>query len=135
METKYTRKEGGRFVRRRAATGSWRFDQVRAQGFSGTQITAAAASVIETPLLDDLELGVDSAGWIVTVFDNDYNSYEQVMAILMIATACTAEEAYTEAWEIDHLGKSVVHYASEKECREAAEVICKIGIKVTVSEE
>lgn len=98
-------------------------------------VRAAAAGVLEAPLLDELQLEVGTAGWIVTVYDNDYNTYEQVMAILMIATGCTAEEAYMEAWEVDHQGRSVVHYASEKECREAADVIGKIGIRVEVSEE
>jgi ATP-dependent Clp protease adaptor protein ClpS len=73
-------------------------------------------------------------GWIVTVFNNDYNTYEQVMTILMAATGCTAEEAYIEAWEIDNLGKSVVHHAGEEECRTAAKVIATIGIKVEVTQ-
>jgi len=82
-----------------------------------------------------LEASPLTGGWIVTVYDNDKNTYEQVMASLMFATGCSAEEAYMEAWEIDHLGKSVVHYASEKECRHAAEVISRIGIRVTATEE
>lgn len=134
METKYTKRLRDREIRRRKAIGAWRFDHVRAQGLSNCVITASGAGVIEAPILEEQELELEHAGWIVTVFDNDHNTYEQVMAILMIATGCTAEEAYMEAWEIDHLGKSVVHYACEQECREAAEVISKIGIRVTVSE-
>jgi hypothetical protein len=99
------------------------------------QVIGAAAGVSPLPLLDDLDRGTQTGGWIVTVFDNDRNTYEQVMTSLMFATGCSAEEAYLEAWEIDHLGKSVVHYAGEKECRDAAEIIGRIGIKVTVSEE
>ncbi len=71
-------------------------------------------------------------GWIVTVFDNDYNTYEEVMMILMAATGCGAQEAYIEAWEIDHLGKSTVHHSTETECRVAAAVIAEIGIQVEV---
>lgn len=122
-------------MRRNRALGEWRFDDVRAQGYSNRTVFAAAAGVIEAPVREEQELQLQTAGWIVTVFDNDENTYEQVMAILMIATSCTAEEAYMEAWEIDHLGKSVVHYACEKECREAAEIISKIGIKASVSAE
>jgi ATP-dependent Clp protease adaptor protein ClpS len=69
-------------------------------------------------------------GWIVTVFDNDHNTYEQVMQILMIATGCNSEEAYIEAWEIDHYGRCIVHKACETECKKAAEVIATIGIQV-----
>lgn len=124
----------GQRTAKRRNSGAWRFDRVRAQR-SGPVIRGAAAGVLEAPYIDYQPSGIANAGWIVTVYDNDYNDYEQVIAILMIATGCTAEEAYMEAWEIDHLGKSVVHQAAEKECREAAEVISKIGIEVTVSEE
>ena len=132
MKTKYAKQRGG-IARRRGALGEWRFDNVRAQG--SARIFAAAAGVLEAPRLDENGLGLESPGWIVTVFDNDFNTYEQVMAILMLATGCTGEEAFTEAWEIDHLGRSVVHCACEQECRKVAEIIVRIGIKVTVSEE
>ncbi len=72
-------------------------------------------------------------GWIVTVFNNDTNTYEQVMAILMKATGCDEQEAWIETWEIDHLGRSVVHHGGEQECLEVAVVIASIGIRVETS--
>ena len=90
---------------------------------------------IERPELDANDRSTKSAGWIVTVFNNDQNTYEEVMTILTIATSCTAEEAYIEAWEVDHLGKSVVHQACEKECKRASSIIATIGIQVEVSQE
>jgi ATP-dependent Clp protease adaptor protein ClpS len=86
-------------------------------------------------ILRDLEsIGQDSPepGWQVVVYDTDTNTYEEVMTVLIIATGCDAEEAYMEAWEIDHLGHSIVHAASEEECRAAAEVIKTISIPVEV---
>ncbi|MBC8063382.1 MAG: ATP-dependent Clp protease adaptor ClpS [Chlorobia bacterium] len=74
-------------------------------------------------------------GYIVTVYNNEHNTYDEVMMILMAATQCDAEEAYMETWEIDHLGKSVVHRAGEDECETVADVISTIGIEATVSEE
>ena len=74
-------------------------------------------------------------GWIVTVFNNETNTYDEVMTILMIATHCDAEEAFMETWEIDHLGKSVVHHGARDECEDAAQVIAQIGIRVEVSQE
>lgn len=71
--------------------------------------------------------------WTVTVYDNDHNTYAEVIAILIVATGCTEEEAYVEAWEVDHLGQSVVHHADEEECRGVAEIIRTIGIAVEVS--
>ena len=88
-------------------------------------------SIIERPE-DQIQEGRDY-GWIVTVYDNEYNTYEEVMMILMAATGCNAQEAYIEAWEIDHLGKAVVHHSSEDDCKMAASIIAEIGIQVEVS--
>lgn len=76
-----------------------------------------------------------SPDWVVTVFNNDVCTYEEVMVVLMLATNCSEEESYIEAWEIDHYGQCVVHRASESECLGAADVIRTIGIQVEVSQD
>jgi ATP-dependent Clp protease adapter protein ClpS len=89
-------------------------------------------------LLPDLQQqgpGTGGDGYCVIVFNNDHNTYDEVMDILMKATGCTAEEAAIETWEVDHLGKSVVHYASQEECERVASIIRTIGIKVEVRQE
>lgn len=53
----------------------------------------------------------------------------------MKATGCTVEEAHIETWEVDNLGKSVVHHGSKEECDRAAGIIRTIGIRVEVVEE
>ena len=73
--------------------------------------------------------------WIVVVYDNDHNSFEEVMMILMVATKCNFEEAQLETWEVHNLGKSVVHHGSQDECERVAIVIRQIGIKVEVLSE
>jgi hypothetical protein len=74
-------------------------------------------------------------GWIVTVFDNDVNTFDEVVTVLIRATACTIEEAQIETWEIDNLGKSVVHQGGKDECCRSAGIIAEIGIRVEVSQE
>jgi ATP-dependent Clp protease adaptor protein ClpS len=86
--------------------------------------------ILDRPVEDTVEK--KEAGWIVTVFDNDINTYDEVIMILMAATGCSAQEAYIEAWEIDHLGQSVVHHSTEDECKIAASIIAEIGIRVEV---
>ena len=88
-------------------------------------------SIIDRPFEEIREK--EDYGWIVTVYDNDYNTYEEVLMILMAATGCSAQEAYIEAWEIDHLGKCVVHNSTQDDCRMAASIIAEIGIQVEVS--
>jgi ATP-dependent Clp protease adapter protein ClpS len=86
-------------------------------------------------LLPDLEEkvpGTGDDGFIVIVFDNPVNTFDEVENILMQATACGRREAQMETWEVHHLGKSVVHHGSAEECERAASVIRTIGIKVEV---
>lgn len=82
----------------------------------------------------DTDVAGVGSGYIVIVYDNDVNTYEQVIHILKVATGCTHEEAYVEAWEIDKLGKSVVHHGGKEECERAAGIIRQIGIRVEVTE-
>lgn len=84
------------------------------------------------PSFDPLEAGPKEGGWGVTVYNNDTNTYEEVIIVLMAATGCNSEEAYIEAWEIDHYGQCLVHQGSEEVCKAAAKVIAGIGIRVEV---
>ncbi|MEZ0324863.1 MAG: ATP-dependent Clp protease adaptor ClpS [Fimbriimonas sp.] len=94
----------------------------------------SAPGIIEHTEIDD---GSTSSGphYIVTVYDNDHNTMEEVTHILMAATGCSLPEAEMETWEVHHLGKSVVHHGSKEECTEAAAIIATIGIKVVVTSE
>jgi ATP-dependent Clp protease adapter protein ClpS len=74
-------------------------------------------------------------GYIVIVYNNEHNTYAEVISILMQATACTQEEAEIETWEIDHLGQSVVHHGAQEECERVAAVIRTIGIQVEVKQD
>lgn len=98
-------------------------------------MTASAPGTIEAPAPFELEDGPGMGRWIVTVYNNDHNTWEEVITILMIATGCDLDEAMTETWEVDNLGRSVVHHGGEEECNQVAEIIAQIGIRVEVTEE
>lgn len=91
----------------------------------------------QSPILEpDIEKSPDEQkdkGWIVTVYDNPYNTYLEVMTILMLATNCDAEEAEIETWEIGNLGQSVVHRDNDQACQEAAKIIATIGIRAVAT--
>jgi ATP-dependent Clp protease adaptor protein ClpS len=84
---------------------------------------------------DRLDERVGGSGWIVIVYDNDKNTWDEVVMILQQATGCTQSEAEIETWEVDNLGKSVVHHGGKEECNRAAGIIRTIGIRVEVVEE
>ncbi|HEU4754586.1 MAG TPA: ATP-dependent Clp protease adaptor ClpS [Armatimonadota bacterium] len=87
--------------------------------------------IVPRPELHD-DIGQNGGDWIVVVFDNDVNTWEQVINILQKATGCPLEEAEMETWEVHHLGKSIVHHGDKPECDRAAAIISTIGIRVSV---
>jgi ATP-dependent Clp protease adapter protein ClpS len=92
--------------------------------------------VLERPtMLPDLSDAVETertGEYLVIVFNNDYNTFDEVIHILQKATGCSLEEAEMETWEIDALGKSIVHHADREECERVAAIIATIGIRVAV---
>lgn len=84
---------------------------------------------------DQIDERQGGEGYIVIVYDNDKNTWDEVTTILQKATGCTLEEAEIETWEVDNLGKSVVHHGGKEECDRAAGIIRTIGIRVEVVEE
>jgi ATP-dependent Clp protease adapter protein ClpS len=97
--------------------------------------SGSVPGILDRPEADQQQSrGGKAAGWIVTVYDNDINTAQEVIHILVVATSCSVEEAAIETWEVHHLGKSVVHHSDQSECEQVAAVIAQIGIEVRVSE-
>ena len=93
-----------------------------------------------TPLLPEIIDPAQSHGtkenrWMVTIYNNDHNSFGEVIGILMRATECDREEAEIETWEAHTYGRAHVHFAERGECESAAEVIGTIGLRTEVTPE
>lgn len=97
-------------------------------------VTLSSPGTLEE-IQEDISTQSSDGGWIVTVYDNDENTIDEVVFILIVATGCTIEEAEMETWEIHNLGRSVVHHGSESDCHRVGEIISTIGIKVEVTYE
>ncbi len=98
--------------------------------------SASVPGVLDRPEIKSVETtGQGDQEWIVIVFDNDVNTIDEVIHILMVATGCDLQEAQIETWEVHNLGKSVVHHSDQRECEQVAAVIAQIGIEVRVSQE
>ncbi|AFM25284.1 ATP-dependent Clp protease adaptor ClpS [Desulfomonile tiedjei] len=69
----------------------------------------------------------------IRIIDNDHNTYREVMDITMIALGVTEEQAFSIAWEVDHLGSCVVAHAHKEDAEELARIIRVIGIEVQVN--
>lgn len=95
----------------------------------------ASGHGIEAPERESHATPSSGEKWIVTVYDNDHNTVEEVVTVLILATGCSVEEANIETWEVHHLGRSVVHRSDEDECRGVADVVSVIGIRVEATPE
>lgn len=69
------------------------------------------------------------------IIDNDYNTYEEVISICMLALGVAYEDAFKIALAVDHNGRAEVVSAPRAEADRIAEVIRTIGIEVLVEPE
>lgn len=84
---------------------------------------------------DQLDASTGSDGWMTVIFDNDDNTVDEVVDIIMQATGCDHEEAFIEMWEAHTYGKASVHFSGQSECEAVAEVIRSIGVRTEVTRE
>ena len=79
--------------------------------------------------------GTTQGRWMTVIFNNDTNTMDEVIAVLMGATGCGWKEAQIEAWEAHTYGKAPVHFSSQAECERVAAMISKIGVDTEVRPE
>ena len=81
------------------------------------------------------DTGTGSGRWMVVIYNNDHNSMDEVIEILMRSTGCGVQEAHIEAWEAHSFGKTPVHFSSRDECEIVAVMISTIGVQTQVRRE
>ncbi len=87
----------------------------------------------DSHLEKDLEdSGKNDLYWVI-VYDNEYNTFDQVIYIIQKATCCSYELAEHIAQEIHVKGKSKVMIALREDANIAADLISSIGIRVEIS--
>ena len=87
------------------------------------------------PKIEEANSGSSGARWMVVIYNNETNTFDEVIDALMHATGCDEEEAGIEAWEAHHYGKAPVHFASLPECEDVASVISTVGVRTEVAPE
>jgi len=69
----------------------------------------------------------------IRIINNDYNTYQEVIVVSMVALGVNEAQAFAIAWEVDHYGSCVVAHGSYRAAQEVASVIRTIGIEVQVN--
>jgi len=78
---------------------------------------------------EDLE---HSDEYCIIVYNNDVNTFEEVISILCLALQITRDRAELYAWDVHLLGQARVYYGSSIDCEYRAAIISKIGIRTEV---
>lgn len=86
------------------------------------------------PEIHDAESGY-TGRYVTIIFNNDTNTFEEVVESIAYATGCTMEEAYIETWEAHVYGKAAIHFSSQVVCSAVAAIISNIGVKTEVRPE
>lgn len=73
--------------------------------------------------------------YMTIIFNNDTNTFEEVMDAIQYATGCSEEEAYLETWEAHTYGQAPIHFASQATCIAVAVIVSRIGVKTEVRPE
>lgn len=89
-----------------------------------------STTVLPNPV-DEIE---DSASgdYCIVVYNNETNSFAEVIMILAIALNIDTERAELHAWDIHLRGSADVYFSSEEDCESRAKIISSIGIKTEV---
>jgi ATP-dependent Clp protease adapter protein ClpS len=82
-----------------------------------------------------IDSGTGSGRWMVVMYNNDTNTMEEVIEVLMRSTGCSTDEAYIEMWEAHTFGRANVHFAKLDECEIVAAMISSIGVRTEVRRE
>lgn len=81
------------------------------------------------------ESNVQTGRYMTVIYNNDTNTVDEVIAVLMVATGCDFEEAAIETWEAHHFGLAPVHFADREECKTVATIVGSIGVETEVRPE
>jgi ATP-dependent Clp protease adaptor protein ClpS len=68
--------------------------------------------------------------WNVILFNDDWHTFEEVIAQLMLATSCSAEQAAHIAWDAHNKGEAICYTGSRERCELVASVLEEIDLGV-----
>lgn len=70
--------------------------------------------------------------WNVVLLNDDWHTFEEVIAQLMLATGCAPEKAADIAWRAHNEGEAVCYSGPRERCEHVAEVLEEIDLGVRV---
>jgi len=68
----------------------------------------------------------------VVLFNDDYHTFDEVIAQIMKATGCSRQKAEAHTWEVHNKGKSIVFDGSMEECLRVSAILEEIHLKTEI---
>lgn len=81
--------------------------------------------------LTDIRDGFDLTGpWIVILYNDDWHSFDDVIAILQKATGCSYDDGEMIAWRVHTEGRAICFSGTKEECDRVAAIIATVRLQV-----
>jgi ATP-dependent Clp protease adapter protein ClpS len=72
--------------------------------------------------------------WMVTLFNDDHHTFDEVVAQVQQATGCSAGEAFHITYTAHTQGQAVAYVGSKPECEQVAGILREIDLHVELEE-
>ena len=86
-------------------------------------------TVLEKPANTDID---SSTGGRVTLLNDDYHTFEEVITQLIKAIHCTPQQGESMAWTVHTKGKCEVFHGPVEECLHVSAVLEEIDLKTQI---
>ncbi len=78
---------------------------------------------------EDIGVGLESR---VILYNDDWHTFDEVIAQLIAATSCSYDEARSKAFEVHVKGKAIVYNGEFKDCLRVSSVLEEIALHTQI---
>ena len=72
--------------------------------------------------------------WMVILFNDDHHTFDEVIAQVQKATACSSGEAFQITYSAHSHGQAVAYVGDQPQCEQVADVLREIDLHVEIEE-
>ncbi len=87
----------------------------------------------QTQQEEDIGTGLDQP-WMVILFNDDYHTFDEVVAQVHKATGCSPGEAFQITYAAHANGQAVAYVGDKLQCEQVARVLREIDLHVELEE-
>jgi ATP-dependent Clp protease adapter protein ClpS len=81
----------------------------------------------------ETDIGLEQP-WVVILFNDDYHSFDEVIAQVQKATGCNQAEAFQITYTAHHTGQAVAYVGERPACEQVASILRAIDLRAEIQE-